>query len=194
MFALRSVWFYVEFLVAALLILIGLIAWLFIHFLEAWNIFIGSYLISRVIIWYVADVLKVRLRRPIDEEAAKRMVSSPKLDAKEQMAHTEDYAKMNYGRLREIAKDPNRLALMSNDAFRSFASNYAYKVQKRIIHIHHFILGIPLMPLTWVLFFYDIRWAPFYYPPFSLGMIFAGSTFALFMSEFWHLLTQDWGP
>lgn len=101
---------------------------------------------------------------------------------------------MNYQRLYEISRDSNRINSMSDEAFRTFALAYAYKVQKRIMHIHHFILGIRLMPLTWILYFYHVTWGSFFHTAISWGMVVAGSTFALFMSEFYQLLTQEWGP
>ena len=171
-----------------------LLGWLLSVSFRAWYIFVESYLISRVVIWILADVLKVRLKRPLLEATRRRntppLVEKP--DSGQHAGSPPNYSTMDYKHLRGILKDSTQIDSLSNDGFRSFALAYAYKVQKRIIHIHHFILGIPLMPLTWVLYFYDIRWS--FYPSISLGMVLAGSTFALFMSEFWHLLTQDWGP
>jgi len=172
--------------VATGLIFLFILGWLLNDFLKAWAIFIGSYLISRVIIWLVADVLKIRLLRPLDEAKARRALVSQKPDSMKQTDDlAENYGKMKYHNLRDISKDSKRIDIMTDDAFRTFALAYAYKVQKRIIHIHHFILGIPLMPLTWILYFYQVI---------SWGMLTAGATFALFMSEFYELLTQEWGP
>lgn len=191
---LRTVWFYVEYIVAALLIFILLLSRVLNNFLTAWDAFIVSYLISRVIIWFLADYLKIRLLRPLNEATSRRPTLAPKVNSEKDAAHLEDYAKMKYQALRDLLNHPDHMDAMSGDAFRSFASAYTYKVQKTIVHIHHFILGIILMPLTWIFYFYHLAWAPPSYPPISLGMVTAGATFALFMSEFYQLLTQEWGP
>lgn len=162
-------------------------------YLKPWNVFIVSYIISRAIIWFLADYLKIRLLRPLKEARAKRALLTEKLGSKEETDNLEDFPRMNYGQLREMSKDSKRIDSMSDDAFRSFALNYTYQVQKRIIHIHHFILGIPLMPLTWILFFYQVAWGQLLDLTVSWGMVAAGATFALFMSEFYQLLTQEWG-
>lgn len=164
-----------------------------IDLLRPWDVFIASYLAWRFIIWFVADYLKVRWLRPLNEARAKRSPTQ-RLVSKEQTDTLEDYRKVNYQRFPEIAKDLNRIDSMSDESFESFALNYVYRVQKRIIHIHHFILGIPLIPLTWILYFYHFIRGPSFSPVVPWGMLFAGATFALFMSEFYQLLTQEWGP
>jgi len=95
---------------------------------------------------------------------------------------------MSYQTLREILRNPDQVSCLSDDGFHNVVSAY---IRQGRVHIHHFMFGIPLMPLTWALYFYGASWTPFYSVSLSWGMIFAGTTFALFMSEFWHLLTQD---
>jgi Na+/melibiose symporter-like transporter len=178
--------------VAAVLISLLIVGWLINDFLRTWTLFVGSYILSRIIIWFVADYLKVRWLQPLNEARAKRSLLTQKLVPKTD--NLEDYRKTNYHGLYEISEDSSRINSMSDETFRSFALAYAYKVQKRIIHIHHFILGIPLMPLTWILYFYHVTWGLVFHTAMSGGMVVAGSTFALFMSEFYQLLTQEWGP
>jgi hypothetical protein len=180
--------------VAAVLVSLFIVGWLLNDFLKSWDIFVGSYLLSRIIIWFVADYLKVRWFQPLNEAIAKRSLPTQELVSREQTNNLEDYRKMNYRGLQEITKDPNRIDSMSDEAFRAFALAYAYKVQKTIIHIHHFILGILLMPATWIFYFYQVTWKISFSGLISLGMLTAGATFALFMSEFYQLLTQEWGP
>lgn len=99
---------------------------------------------------------------------------------------------MDYQTLRGILGNPEQISSLSEDRFRLLALAYICQVQNKI-HIHHFIFGIPLMPITWILFFYGIAFGHLLETPISLGMVTAGFTFALFMSEFWQLLTQKWG-
>jgi hypothetical protein len=184
---------YPEALILAILGLAFVLGWFF-DFLRPWYPFIGSYVVSRIVIWYVADVLKIRLERPLLQALELRH----RLPRGEQpsfaMTNSRlDYSKMKYQDLRGILKDPAQFSYLSDDRFQSLFSAYMQQVRRKI-HIHHFIFGIPLMPVTWVLYFYNVVWATFRSLSLSVGMVFAGLTFALFMSEFWHLLTQDWGP
>lgn len=191
---MRSLWVYAEVLVPIVLTSIGLVDWRFFHMLGAWYPFIASYVLSRITIFIIADILKVRLFVPINREAAKRSMTVGNLGITEQLVQAQDFAGMGYRRLRQISKEPNRLASMSNETFKAFAVTYAYMVQKTIVHIHHFVLGIVLMPFTWILYFYEVPLNTVFLGLVSSGMLIAGVTLALFMSEFYQLLTQQWGP
>jgi prepilin signal peptidase PulO-like enzyme (type II secretory pathway) len=184
---------YPEILVLAVLGLLFVLGVFFV-LLRPWYPFIGSYVISRLVIWYIADVLKIRLERPLIQalELRHRLPRGEQLSFGLDNSRL-DYSKMKYQDLRGILKDPAQFSNLSDDRFQSLFSAYMQQVRRKI-HIHHFIFGIPLMPVTWALYFYNVGWAPFRSLSLSVGMVFAGLTFALFMSEFWHLLTQDWGP
>jgi len=188
---------YAEVLVVAILGFVFLLGWFLYDFLRAWYMFIGSYLVSRAVIWFVADVLKARLMLPLKKAKERRMsLQIEKFDSRGRADRQQDskinYSKMDDQQLRGVL-DSNEINSMSDDRFRLFQLAFIYKVQKKI-HIHHFILGIPLMPVTWILYFYNVTWGPVFYPIVPWGMGVAGFTFALFMSEFWQLLTQEWGP
>lgn len=182
---------YVETLVVVILSFVFFMGLFLYDFLRAWYLFIASYLVSRTVIWFVADVLKIRLMLPLLKAEDRRMsLYAQNVDSKAQADPQQDskvdYSKMNYQQLRGVL-DSNESSSMSDDRFRLLESAFTYRAQNKL-HVHHFMLGIPLMPFTWALYFYDTTLGSSH-----LGMIVAGFTFALFMSEFWHLLTQKWG-
>jgi len=188
---------YVETFVVVTLGFVFLLGLFLYDFLRAWYLFIGSYLVSRAVIWFVADFLKIRLMLPLLKAEDRRMsLHAQNVDSKAQADAQQDpkvdYSKMGYQQLRGVL-DSNEIDTMSDDRFRLFELAFIYRVQRNL-HVHHFMLGIPLMPVTWIFYFYNIAWGPVFNSMVPLGMVAAGFTFALFMSEFWHLLTQDWGP
>src|SRR5208282_3180360 len=84
---------YIEGLVVAILGFIFIISWFLGNFLRAWYPFIGSYIISRIMIWFVADVLKVRLKTPLIEAMTRRdmLPHSQELDSRQQADSLQDY-------------------------------------------------------------------------------------------------------
>jgi len=53
------------------------------------------------------------------------------------------------------------------------------------IHIHHFVLGLFLLPITWLAFEEDRK---------PQGEILAGAIAGLFLSELKQLVLEQWGP
>ena len=129
------------------------------------------------------------------ERRTSRQIEKTKSDSGGQADREQDSKikiEMDYQQLRGVL-DSNEINLMNDDRFRLFELAFIYEVQNKM-HVHHFMLGIPLMPVTWILYFYNVTLGPVFYPIIPWGMSIAGFTFALFMSEFWQLLTQKWGP
>jgi len=53
----------------------------------------------------------------------------------------------------------------------------------RGVHLHHFLFGLALMPVTWLLFYYDFL---------TLGSVTSGLIAALIASETKELILQRW--
>jgi len=53
----------------------------------------------------------------------------------------------------------------------------------RQIHLHHFLFGLALTPVTWLLFYYDFL---------TLGSVTSGLVAALIASETKELILQRW--
>ena len=77
--------------------------------------------------------------------------------------------------------------LASYVAARFFADllHFRLYVTHERIHIHHFVLGLVLMPITW-LAFEDKRNAE--------AELLAGAVLGLFLSELKQLVLEEWGP
>ena len=77
--------------------------------------------------------------------------------------------------------------LASYIAARFFADflHFRLYVTHERIHIHHFVLGLFLMPITW-LAFEDNRNAD--------AELLAGAVVGLFLSELKQLILEEWGP
>jgi len=77
--------------------------------------------------------------------------------------------------------------LASYVAARFFADFFHFRlyVTHERIHIHHFVLGMFLMPITW-LAFEDKRNAD--------AELLAGAVVGLFLSELKQLILEEWGP
>ena len=77
--------------------------------------------------------------------------------------------------------------LASYVAVRFFADllHFRLYVTHERIHIHHFVLGLVLMPITW-LAFEDKRNAE--------AEVLAGAVLGLFLSELKQLVLEEWGP
>jgi len=77
--------------------------------------------------------------------------------------------------------------LVSYVAARFFADllHFRLYVTHERIHIHHFVLGLVLMPITW-LAFEDKRNAE--------AEVLAGAVLGLFLSELKQLVLEEWGP
>ena len=78
-------------------------------------------------------------------------------------------------------------ALASYVAARFFADflHFRLYVTHERIHIHHFVLGLFLMPITW-LAFEDNRKAD--------AELLAGAVVGLFLSELKQLILEEWAP
>jgi hypothetical protein len=155
--------------------------------LTLWFPFGASFLISLILIWFFADVLKVRLYVPINKarERRRRLVSSEGTEsAQELIGLHRQYSQMNYRQLHDTLLDPTKSDSLSPEAFNLLKLAYIYQARNRL-HVHHFFFGIILMPVTWGLFLYV---------GVDSGMILAGFVYALFISELKQLLTQKWGP
>ena len=76
--------------------------------------------------------------------------------------------------------------LVSYAAARFFADllHFRLYVTHERIHIHHFVLGLILMPITWLAFEEDRRPA---------AEILAGTIAGLFLSEIKQLILEQWG-
>ena len=154
--------------------------------LRPWFPFVVSFLISLVVIWFFADILKVRLYVPINKarERRRRLVSSERTEAAQELIGLQrQYSQMNYRQLHDTLLDPTKSDSLSPEAFNSLELAYIYQARNRL-HVHHFFFGIILMPATWGLFFYVGA---------DSGMVLAGFVYALFISELKQLLTQKWG-
>jgi hypothetical protein len=76
--------------------------------------------------------------------------------------------------------------LASYTAARFFADllHFRLYVTHERIHIHHFVLGLILMPITWLAFDEDKKPA---------AEILAGTIAGLFLSEIKQLILEEWG-
>ena len=76
---------------------------------------------------------------------------------------------------------------MSYVAARFFADllHFRLYVTHERIHIHHFVLGLVLMPITWLAFEEDRKPA---------AEVLAGMIAGLFLSEIKQLILEQWSP
>jgi len=77
--------------------------------------------------------------------------------------------------------------LASYAAARFFADllHFRLYVTHERIHIHHFVLGLVLMPITWLAFEEDRKPA---------AEVLAGAIAGLFLSEIKQLILEQWSP
>jgi len=77
--------------------------------------------------------------------------------------------------------------LTSYVAARFFADflHFRLYVTHERIHIHHFVLGLVLMPITWLAFEEDRK---------PEAELLAGAIAGLFLSEIKQLILEDWSP
>lgn len=154
--------------------------------LTPWVPFVVSFAFSLIVIWLLADVLKLRLYVPLEEAKERRRrwtgLRQQEGSVEDLVRQQNQFFQMNYKELRRALEDPQNDSL-SPPAFRSLELAYIYQANR--IHVHHFFYGIILMPFSWALFVYV---GIFY------AMILSGFIYALFISELRQLLTQKWGP
>ena len=93
---------------------------------------------------------------------------------------------------REQEKKPKvlRFALSTLASYaltRFFADflHFRFYVTHKRIHIHHFVLGLALMPLTWLAFEEEKK---------TEAEILSGAITGLFLSEIKQLILENWGP
>ncbi|HUK29302.1 MAG TPA: hypothetical protein VLV31_12830 [Candidatus Acidoferrales bacterium] len=78
-------------------------------------------------------------------------------------------------------------AVASYGATRFFADflHLRLYVTHQRIHLHHFLLGLVLTPLTWIAFENDRK---------TEAELLAGAVTGLFLSEIKQLILEQWGP